>query len=188
MNIDHIAPVRRWIEQVVVGHDLCPFARPVLDRVRYVVSEARDLEALLTDLAAELEALVNAAPARRPTTVLVVPHMLADFSDYLDAVELVDAVLADSGLEGEVQVASFHPEYRFADAPADDPAHYTNRSPYPLLHLLREDEVSRAVDAHPDVEAIPERNVAHFRALGLEAVRALLDDARRGDPQPSSRG
>lgn len=168
------AAVRRWIERVVIGENLCPFARPVLPRVRYAISAATDLEALLGDLAAELQRLLDTPSAALPTTVLVVPHMLEDFDDYLDALALAESALTAAGLDGEFQIASFHPAYRFADAPADDPAHATNQSPYPLFHLLREADVSRAVDHHPDPEGIPDRNVARFRALGAEAVARLL--------------
>lgn len=189
------AATRRWIDRVVVGENLCPFARAVLPRLRIVVSEARDLEGLLGDITAELQRLVDTSPAVLPTTIVVTPAMLARFHDYLDALALIEAALDATGLVGELQVASFHPSYRFADASADDPANYTNRSPYPMFHLLREAEVSRAVDAHPDPEGIPARNVDRMRALGAAGVRALLasclaaglvfvgcDAADEGDP------
>lgn len=167
------ARTRRWIEQVVVGLSLCPFARPVLPTLRIAVTPARDLEALLGALAAELGRLVGSDPTALPTTVLVVPEALADFDDYLDALAVVEAALEDAGLEGEIQVASFHPRYRFEGAPADDPANYSNRSPYPMFHLLREADVGAAVDAHPDPEGIPARNIERLRAMGVEAIRAL---------------
>ncbi len=157
--------VRRWIEEVVVGLNLCPFARPVMARLRVVESEAADLEALLYDLQAELSALVSTPPAELPTTVLVVPHFLADFHDYLDALEVVEAALVDAELEGVIQVASFHPDYVFADAEPDDPANRTNRSPLPAFHLIREEDVAAAVASHPDPECIPARNVALMRRL-----------------------
>lgn len=168
------AATRRWVERVVIGENLCPFARPVLPRMRIAVSAAVDLEGLIGDLGVELQRLLDHPPAALPTTLLVTPAMLGPFRDYLDALAVVEAAVEGAGLTGEVQVASFHPRYRFAGAPADDPANYTNRSPWPMFHLLREAEVSRAVDAHPDPEGIPERNMARMRALGAAGVRALL--------------
>lgn len=167
------AITRRWIERVVVGLSLCPFARPVLPRLRVAVTDADDLEALLGALVDELQRLVDTDPEALPTTVLVVPDGLADFDAYLDALALVEAALADTGLDGEIQVASFHPRYRFDGVPPDDPANYSNRSPYPMFHLLREADVSRAVDTHPDPEGIPTRNIERLRALGADAIRAL---------------
>lgn len=164
------AAVRRWVEQFVVGLGLCPFAAPVLQTMRVVTTPATSLEGLLRAFEAELQRLVDSDPGALPTTLLVAPDMLADFEDYLDALALLEAALADAGLEGEIQVASFHPEYRFADADPDDVAHYTNRAPYPTFHLLREAHVSEAVDRHPDPEGIPIRNVAQLRALGLAGL------------------
>lgn len=166
--------VRRWLERVVIGEGLCPFARPVADRLRITVSTATELDGLIEDLAAELQRLLDSPAGALPTTILAIPHMLADFEDYLDALEVAEAVLADAGLEGEIQIASFHPDYRFADAPPDDPAHSTNRSPVPLFHLLREEDVEQALATHPDPEAIPARNQAHFRALGAADVARRL--------------
>lgn len=166
--------VRRWVEEIVVGEGLCPFARPVLHRMRITVSEATALEPLLTDLGRELERLVETPSGLLPTTLVAAPRMLDDFEDYLDALEIAQALLSGAGLDGVIQLASFHPDYRFADAPADDPANATNRSPVPLFHLLREDDVQAALETYPDPEAIPERNQRRFRALGHEAIRALL--------------
>lgn len=169
------AATRHWVERVVVGLSLCPFARAVLPRLRIVVSAARNIDELLDDLGAELERLVETDVDEVPTTLVVTPHAFGDFYAYLDAIEVVEAVLADTDLEGEIQVASFHPDYCFEGAPADDPANLSNRSPYPMFHLLREDEVSRAVDSHPDPEGIPPRNIALLRSMGADAIRALLD-------------
>lgn len=168
------AAVRRWVERVVVGEGLCPFARPVLKSMRVAVSDATDLEQLFIDLSAELQRLLDTPAGVLPTTILALPRVLGDFEDYLDALDVAVTLLADAGLDGEIQIASFHPDYRFADAPADDPANATNRSPVPLFHLLREEDVAHAVDGHPDPDAIPERNQAHFRRLGVEGVRTLL--------------
>jgi hypothetical protein len=165
---------RRWVERVVIGENLCPFARAVVPRMRVAVSAAESLEDLLGDVAAELQRLIDTAPPALSTTLIVTPAMLARFGDYLEALAVIERAITDAGLSGELQVASFHPRYRFADATSDDPANYTNRSPYPMFHLLREAEVSRAVDAHPDPDGIPARNVERMRALGEAGVRALL--------------
>ena len=166
--------VRRWVERVVVGLDLCPFARPVLSRMRVVESHAEELETLLREVGDEIVRLTETDVDTLPTTLVVVPHLLQDFEDYLDAAALVEAAIVQSGLEGTLQLATFHPRYRFGDGPPDDPAHWTNRAPFPVLHLLRESTVTDAVSRHPDPAGIPERNVAHLRALGVDALRALL--------------
>ncbi len=163
--------VRRWVEQFVVALGLCPFAAPVMSTLRVVATDATSLEHLLRAFQGELNRLVNAAPKALPTTLLVVPGpLLADFEDYLDALALLEAALADAGVEGEIQVASFHPDYRFADADPDDVAHYTNRAPHPTFHLIREADISAAVERHPDPDGIPARNVDLLRSLGLDGL------------------
>lgn len=159
---------RRWLERAVIGLNLCPFARApyVRGQLRIAVSDARDTETLALDLHAELERLRDTDIATLETTLLVHPHVLQDFLDYNDFLDIADALLEELDLDGEVQVASFHPDYQFADAAPDDIENHTNRSPYPVLHLLREDSISRAVDAVPDTDAIYERNIATLRALG----------------------
>lgn len=181
MLIDHpedaaVAAVERWVRRLVVGLNLCPFAAPVLraGAARFVRSDAADLEALLGDVVEELERLLRVDAEELATTLIVVPDLLHDFDDYLDALALIDAALAEAGLEGEVQVASFHPDYRFEGEDPDDPSHLTNRSPHPVFHLLREDQVADAVARHPDAEGIPARNIAKLRQLGVEGVRKLL--------------
>lgn len=172
---------RRWLERAVIGLNLCPFARAPYTRgqVRIVVSDASDTEALALDLHAELEHLRDTDAATLETTLLVHPHVLQDFLDYNDFLDLADALLEDLELDGDVQVASFHPDYQFADAAPDAIENHTNRSPYPVLHLLREDSISRAVDAVPDTDAIYERNIATLRTLGHAGWDNLWsDDAR----------
>lgn len=175
-----LAATRAWVERVVIGLDLCPFAAAPArqGRIRYRVSAATTPADLLADLREELALLVDADPAEIGTTLLIAPYTLADFLAYNDFLDEVDATLAELDLDGVVQVASFHPDYTFADAEPDDPADYSNRSPHPMLHLLREDEISRAVDAHPDINGVPTRNVARLRARGLDALRALLAECR----------
>jgi hypothetical protein len=172
-----LAETRAWVELAVTGLNLCPFAKApqTKGQVRYALSEARDPEALLQDLVAELKLLAATPPARIETTLLVHPQVLADFADYNDFLDVAEAAVAELGLEGEIQVASFHPRYRFAGADEGDVANATNRSPWPTLHLLREDSVERAVASEGgDAEKIVERNIATLRALGAEGWKALL--------------
>lgn len=162
-----------WLEEWVLGQGLCPFARHPWEqgRVRFELSSAHDAEALLVDLVAALQGLEDAPQVE--TLLLVHPQALLNFADYNDFLDLADALLQARGWEGVFQVASFHPDYQFADVAADAVENYTNRSPYPLLHLLREASVSAAIDHHPDVDAIPERNIAHLQGLGAAEVRRL---------------
>lgn len=159
---------RDWIVHAVVGLNLCPFAaRPLSrDRIRIAVTAAQTPEALLTDLMAELERLATTPRDTIETTLLVHPQVLQDFLDYNDFLDVADACVAQAGLEGEIQIASFHPDYRFADTEADDIANATNRAPWPTLHLLREVSVDEALAAVPDTDAIVEANVKRLRELG----------------------
>ncbi len=174
---------RAWVENVVIGLNLCPFAKAVQSKgqVRYALSAAENERELLSDLERELLLLSKSDPAELDTTLLVHPQVLQGFFDYNDFLERADELLVELGLEGELQVASFHPDYCFADAKSDDPANYTNRSPYPMLHLLREASVTRAVDSFPDTASIYERNVRLLRELSTEALRELL---ARGRAEP----
>jgi hypothetical protein len=166
---------RRWIANVVIGLNLCPFARRVFDAgsIRYVVSKAADAQALLADLTTELRTLASTPIETVETTLLIHPHVLGDFLDYNDFLGGADACIADLGLEGVVQIASFHPLYRFAESLADGVENYTNRSPYPMLHLLREASVSAVAGDAEEMAKIPSRNVETLRRLGLEGIREL---------------
>ena len=173
-------PVRRtreWLEKAVIGLNLCPFAKAVHVRaqIRYVVSDASDETALLVDLLHELESLYDADPEQVETTLLIHPHVLGDFLDYNQFLELADAAVSELSLDGEIQVASFHPDYRFADSGAHDIENFSNRAPYPTLHLLRESSVARAVAAFPDAARIYERNIDTLRALGPTGWRRLFE-------------
>lgn len=174
---DPIAATRRWLERAVIGLNLCPFAKAVYvkDQVRYVLSQASTPDALLEELASELVWLNAIDPAAVDTTLLIHPRVLADFHDYNDFLDQADAAIDALGLEGELQVASFHPDYRFAGTAFDDPGNCSNRSPYPMLHLLREASVERAVAAFPDPDAIVERNIATLEKLGVAGYRRLLE-------------
>lgn len=160
----------------MIGLQLCPFAAgPFLnDRVRFRVSEQRSIVGLVEDLSSELQALQQADPLQCETTLLIHPQVLSeDFLDYNDFLDECDAAVAMLGLEGEMQVASFHPLYQFADTDAQDISNFTNRSPYPMLHLLRETSVARAVASFPDIDAIGSRNIETLRRLGHEGWRRL---------------
>jgi uncharacterized protein len=177
-NDEIISATRRWVEKSVIGLNLCPFAENPYrgNRVRFAVSEQRSAALLLVDLRAELRALALADPADRETTLLIHPWVLADFAEYNDFLEVCDSVVAELNLEGELQVASFHPQYQFAETQADDIENYTNRSPYPMLHLLREASVERAVAAVGDSEEIYRRNIRTLRALGHAGWQRLWRD------------
>jgi hypothetical protein len=179
MSDEIIATTRKWLERAVIGLNLCPFAKSVhvKGQIRYVVSAARTEEALLDDLERELKFLTEAAPAEVDTTLLITPGVLTDFDDFVSFLDLVEVVLRTQGLAGILQVASFHPDYVFADAEPDDIANHTNRAPYPTLHLLREASLERATAAFPDAADIYERNIETLRQLGLDGWRALDVDA-----------
>jgi hypothetical protein len=178
VETEPLAITQSWLERVVIGLNLCPFAKAVQARgqVRYRLSVAQSVEALLVDLREELLALQDADPNLVDTALLVHPQVLQDFLDYNDFLAEADALLSELGLEGTLQIASFHPDYCFADSDPDDAANYSNRSPFPMLHLLREASVSRAVDTFPDTASIYERNIATLRALTPDEVRGLLRD------------
>ena len=171
-----VAATQAWLEKAVIGLNLCPFAKAVhlKQQIRWVESPATDVESLLTELVAELQLLAAAAPEAIETTLLIHPQVLNDFLDYNDFLDLADAAVEELGLEGVLQVASFHPDYQFEGSAADDMANFSNRSPYPTLHLLREDSIARAVDAFPEVEQIYERNIATLRRLGHAGWQALV--------------
>jgi hypothetical protein len=148
----------------------------VKGQIRYCVSAAQTEDALLDDLERELKFLSEAAPEEIDTTLLITPEVLTDFADFTNFLDLVEVVLRTQGLAGVLQVASFHPDYVFADAEADDIANYTNRAPYPTLHLIREASLARATAAFPDASDIYLRNIETLRAMGLEGWRALEVD------------
>jgi len=175
-----ITETRAWVERVVIGLKLCPFApAPALKgAIRYAMSEAETPEALLEDLAAELQRLVDAPPEQIETTVLIHPGVLQDFADFNDFLDIADEALQTMGLEGEIQIASFHPQYQFAGTGFDDVGNETNRSPYPTLHLLREESVARAVDAFGDTGSISASNLATLEKLGQAGLAAV----KRGGP------
>jgi len=172
---DVIAQTKKWIADVVIGCNFCPFAAVPYKKgsIHYSVEYSTDLNSCLQ--AFMLECLRLDEDESIETSLLIFPEAFADFDTYLNLVEMVDELLEEQEYEGIYQVASFHPEYRFDDAPADDPANYTNRSVYPMLHLLREDSLDKAIDTHPDAEGIPERNIIFAREKGLAYMKLLRD-------------
>ncbi|MER2176559.1 MAG: DUF1415 domain-containing protein [Stenotrophomonas maltophilia] len=173
---DPIAETRKWLEQIVIGLNLCPFAKAVYvkDQVRFVLSDATTPEALVEELAEELILLRDTPAEQIDTTLIVHPDVLTDFLDYNDFLDNADAAIEALDLQGILQVASFHPQYQFAGVAPDDVSNYTNRAPYPTLHLLREDSVERAVAAFPDPDVIVERNIETLDKLGIEGWTRLL--------------
>jgi hypothetical protein len=174
-----LAATRLWLEKAVIGLNLCPFAKAayVKNRVRLVVSPATTEDELLEDLATELRYLDGVEPVECETTLLIHPEMLRDFLAYNDFLELADATVEALDLTGEIQVASFHPQYQFAGSDPDDIENYSNRSPYPLLHLLREASVELAAASHPEVDLIPEKNMATLSKLGNAGWKKLWDES-----------
>jgi uncharacterized protein len=181
-----IAHTRAWVERAVIGLNLCPFARAVQLRqqVRYVETCAADVESLAMALREELELLNASDPAACETTLLVHPLVLGDFLDFNDFLGSADALLCELELDGILQIASFHPRFQFAGTTADDVTNATNQSPYPTLHLLREDSVGRVVAALADPAAIYEQNIATLRALGPAGWKALQAQWMPGPPSP----
>ena len=170
-----LSATRAWVDQAVIGLNLCPFAKApqVKGQVRYVVSRATDPAALLADLVRELERIAESPAEKIETTLLIHPQVLGDFEDYNGFLEVAEDTVAELDLEGVIQVASFHPDYQFADTEPDDIGNATNRSPYPTLHLIREASIDRAVEAFPEAESIYEANIATMEKLGPEGWAAL---------------
>jgi hypothetical protein len=175
---DIIEATRRWLERAVIGLGLCPFAESVYrgNRVRFRVSEQRSAAGLLEELRAELAHLNSSDAAQIETTLLIHPWVLGDFIEFNDFLQICDAAVADLDLEGEIQVASFHPQYQFAGTRPDDVENCTNRSPYPTLHLLREASIERVLEKVPDPDAIYESNIVRLRELGWEGWRDLWSE------------
>lgn len=165
-----IADTVNWLEKAVIGLNLCPFAKGVhvKDQIHYVVSTAQDAEGVAHDLHRELEALAEANPDKRDTTLLILPQALHDFLDFNDFLEIADEMIDELDLGGILQVASFHPLFQFEGTTVDDVTNCTNRAPYPILHLLREESIDKAVEAFPEADAIYEKNMETLGALGLE--------------------
>ena len=170
-----LAKTRHWLEVAVIGLNLCPFAKAVYvkNQVRLVVSKARHADDLLEELDRELDLLVATPASEIDTTLLIHPTLFEDFLDFNDFLEIAEGVVDEHGLEGIIQLASFHPQFQFEGTEPDDISNYTNRAPFAILHLLREDSVERAVEAFPQADAIFETNIATLEKLGLAGWKAL---------------
>lgn len=169
-----ISSTQAWLSLVVIELGLCPFAKREFDagRIHYAVVDTPDIQAQLERIIKECSALD--VDETLETSLLIFAGCLTDFEDYLDMLDIATALLAEQGYEGVYQLASFHPDYCFADVLANDPSHYTNRSPYPMVHILREASVEAALISHPNPESIPDRNIKLTRQLGLAAMQSLL--------------
>ena len=176
MTDEHVlAATRLWLEKAVIGLNLCPFAKAVYvkNQVRLVVSHARHADDLLEDLDRELDLLVATSAETIDTTLLIHPTLFGEFLDFNDFLEVAEDVVIEHGLEGVVQLASFHPRFQFDGTEPDDISNYTNRAPFAILHLLREDSVERAVQAFPDAEAIFQTNITTLEKLGHQGWQSL---------------
>lgn len=175
--MDHhhiVSSVRHWVETLVVDLNLCPFAKRELvkDRIRFSVTEASTEEALLQMLEEEFQRLES--DANIETTLLIHPCVLQDFFDYNNFLALAEGLVQQLGLEGVYQIAGFHPEYQFAGTEPEDVENFTNRTPYPLMHLIREESLERAIASYPDPDNIPTRNIQLMQDLGEDKMKAML--------------
>ena len=166
---------RHWLQTAVIGLNLCPFAKAVFNKglIRIEVSLARHLDDFLEHLDRELLLLRDTPAEEIETTLLIEPQLFADFELFNDVLDITDQVLVEHGLEGIIQIAPFHPQFQFADSEPNAISNYTNRSPYPTLHLIREDSIAKAMQAFPDADTIFERNIALLEQMGLEGWQAL---------------
>jgi hypothetical protein len=168
------AATQAWLKSVIIEYGICPFAKREQDRgsIYFSVNHDTEIENCLLNLILECDRLDTEPEIE--TTLLIYADAFTEFDDYLDFVEIAESLLAEQGYEGTYQLASFHPDYCFQGSDPDDAANYTNRSPYPMLHLLRETSIERAVASYPDPESIPQHNIELTRKLGLAKVQALL--------------
>jgi uncharacterized protein len=171
-----IAATQHWLTRAVIGLNLCPFAKSVhvKGQIRYVVSAARSIDDLIVELTDELCLLRDSDPETIDTTLVITPDAFAEFAEYNDALFFAERLLGDLGLAGDLQIASFHPDYQFAGTDAHDISNYTNRAPYPIFHLLREASIDRAVAAFPDAADIYERNIQTLERLGHEGLKTWM--------------
>jgi uncharacterized protein len=169
--------VSQWLSKVVIGLNLCPFAKAPFNKgqVKFIVTHADSDDALVQVLSDALNQLAETSVSETETTVLIVPNWLQSFDDYNQFLDLADDVIVANELEGILQVASFHPNYQFAETDADAAENYSNRSPFPLLHLLREDSVEKALESEQGADDIVQRNIATLNALGVEKIKALME-------------
>lgn len=184
--MDHpvvVEATRRWVQEVVIGLNLCPFAAGPMenDNIRYRLCTQEQTDAIYRELLEEIERFVDLPLAQAETGLFIVPYGLQVFDDYLELLYSADQALREAGLAGVIQLASFHPDYQFEGAAANDPANYTNRSPFPMFHLIREQEMTRALESYPDPAQIPQRNIRTLRDLGLAEMQRRLDSITSGN-------
>jgi hypothetical protein len=176
---DPIKQTQCWLDQFIIEHTICPFAQKErdADRIRFVVDESSNIEQTLEYLIQECGYLEQTSEIE--TTLFIIPRHCQTFEDYLWFLDLANDLLVAEGYEGVFQLASFHPDYLFADSSEDDPANYTNRSPYPMLHIIREESLEKALQHYPAPELIPERNIEYCRKMGLEKMQQILNNCRK---------
>ena len=175
--------VRAWLDQFVVGLNLCPFARPVVtsDMMRLTICSSDQLQQVAEMFMAELDLIQRSPESEVATTLLVLPKALADFEEYLSFIENAEALIEEMDLVGTIQLASFHPDYQFGGEPKDAVSHYTNRSPYPLIHFLREDMMERALKSYPNPEKIPETNIQKLETIGHAQIEKRWNSLKSGN-------
>lgn len=174
--MDFIEKTKSWIQTFVIGLNICPFASHPFreDKIRYRLEESESAEKLVETLMEELNFLQKNEITEIETSILIHPNVLTEFLDYNDFLSVAEAVLAEMNLEGEIQIASFHPDYQFAGEAKNAPSNYVTRSPFPMLHLLRESSVTKAVEMHPNTEQIPFDNIQKLNDLGLEKIKKMI--------------
>jgi len=168
-----------WLDNIIIEHNLCPFAKRERDRgsIRFCVDDNIEIAQALEHLVLECERLEQEVSIE--TSLFIFAELVQDFDDFLDLLDIANQLLIAQGYEGIFQLASFHPEYQFADSFHDDPANYTNRSPYPMLHIIREASLEKALQNYPDPELIPQRNVDYCRTMGIEKMQQMLENCRK---------
>ena len=180
-----IAATRCWIEKFVIAKNLCPFAKKPSERgqVHYALSVADNTDDLLNDFLDEIESLVKIDPLQRDTTVLIHPYVLGDFVQYIEFINGLEFILEGAGYIDTFQIASLHPDYQFEDVAQSDVQNYTNRSPYPIIHLLRQESVSKALASYVQPERIPERNIRLMQKYGVEKIQTILEECKQTSGQ-----
>ena len=177
-----IEKVKSWVNDFVIHYNVCPFAKKVFvqNRIQYSVSFSEKPEQVLQELLFEIQLLDRMGSEKLDTTLFILPKAFSDFGDYLDFIHISEGVLATLGFEGIFQIATFHPDYQFEGTQANHAENFTNRSPYPIIHLLREDSVEQAIEHYPNPEDIPEHNIAKMNELGTNALQALFLSFQKG--------
>lgn len=176
-----VSQTKDWVEKVVIGLNLCPFARVPFqkDLISYVVFTGEDKNGFLENFCEELLYLSKVPPSKLETTLFITPNLFSDFTHYLEALSILENVIFQFQLDGVIQLASFHPNYKFDGTTEESPENFTNRSPFPMFHLLREESIEKAVSSHPNPDAIPEKNIETLKNLGLENIKTLLNEIRK---------